>query len=121
MSEFHDPVTPGDHVTRTYPGGWSITATIVHDDDSSPNDLMGFSDLDCIGWYEGHWYFAGLVLSISKCGVLLDTHAASLWQIQTVPYDHNAAHFNEIFDDLEGEALSTGRAILKLLTEGCPE
>jgi hypothetical protein len=122
MSEFHNHIAPGDHVTRKYPGGWSITATIVPDDDSSPDDLMGYSDLDRIAWHANQWYFTGLVLSISKCGVLLDTHAASLWCIATYyRQSDDAAHFNEIFDDLEGEALGRGFKLLRLLTEDCPE
>ena len=56
------------------------------------------------GWCNDDWCWVGVVLSVSKGGVTLDVHAASLWGIESEAGDY----FNEVANELLEEAVKVG-------------
>jgi len=72
-------------------------------------------------WCEDEWCYCGIVLSVSKNGVDLEEHAASLWGIELNFPDSNNEYLLEVANDMIGEALEAGKKALgetiKALTE----
>jgi len=67
-------------------------------------------------WRKNEWFYCGIVLSVSFDGVELDSHAASIFGIETNHPGGDNAYLSEVADALLPEALSAGRAILARLT-----
>lgn len=64
-------------------------------------------------WCRDEWSYVGIVLSVSKAGVELDGHAASLWGIAANCGDNG--YLQDVANELLSEALSVGRkAVAKL-------
>lgn len=59
------------------------------------------------GWCEDHWTYVGVVLSVSRHGVTLDKHAASLWGIESDAGEYLTSTANELL----GEALDAAKAV----------
>ncbi len=124
--------------------GFTIQARIVRDDspDSPPERDDGFwpsknkNDAGWIGdnpaksfddqmkeaqailasWKNDEWFYCGVVLSVSKNGVMLDKHAASLWGIEcNYPNGDKNAYLLEVANDLLSEAIDAGKNTLKKL------
>lgn len=62
-------------------------------------------------WCNDEWYYVAVVLSVSRNGITLDKHAASLCGIESDSGEHLTDTANELVD----EALAVGRAKLKAL------
>lgn len=60
------------------------------------------------------WQYVGVVLSVSRRGIVLDKHAASLWRIEA-NCGHND-YLTEVANELLPEALEKARATLEALT-----
>lgn len=58
-------------------------------------------------WCNDQWSYVGVVLSISRAGVVLDDHAASLWGIES----DAGEYLQEVAEELVDEALEAGRAV----------
>lgn len=58
----------------------------------------------------------GIVLSVSKCGILLEKSAASLWDCKKNAAENNN-HLRDIADELLPEAVERGRQILATLCD----
>lgn len=63
------------------------------------------------GWCEGEWCYVGVVLSVSRNGIILDDRAASLWGIESDCRDYLLDVANELAD----EALDAAKAVLEAL------
>jgi len=63
-------------------------------------------------WCDNEWHWCGVVLSVSRAGICLDDHAASLWGIESDAGDY----FEEVFDELIDDALDVARAKVAALT-----
>lgn len=124
-SQFNEFVCAGDTIMCSV-DGFEITATVVHDDDASPEDLNapGFwvgdptrGEREIIdAWKRDEWFYAGIVLSVSRNGVTLDDHAVSLWGVEAnFPESDDNSHLTEVANDLLQDAVEQGRKILKLL------
>lgn len=61
-------------------------------------------------WREGDWFYAGLVLSVSLDGVILDEHAISLWGIEVNLPDTDNSSLTAFANELLPEALVIARA-----------
>ena len=61
-------------------------------------------------WKNDEWFYVGVVLSVSRNGVELSDHAASLWGIDCNFSDTSNAYLSEVAQELEAEALDTARA-----------
>lgn len=61
-------------------------------------------------WCDDEWSYVGVVISVSRNGVLLDDHAASLWGIEcNYPFSDNS-HLTEVANELIPEALASAKA-----------
>lgn len=68
-------------------------------------------------WRDDEWFYCGIVLSVSREGIVLDAIAASLWGIEANYPDLGNDDLNTIANELLPEALDTGRAAIQRL---CP-
>ncbi|MGB3456538.1 MAG: hypothetical protein WBG08_11445 [Litorimonas sp.] len=140
-------VCEGDTITCDV-DGFIVTATIRHDDSGdapderqdgfwpslNPQDA-GFIGTDKSGadlieadskagriieaWRKDEWFYCGLVLTVSRDGVTLDDHAASLWGIEANYPGSDNAYLTEVAADLLPDALYEARAALARLCAGC--
>ncbi|MEM7727914.1 MAG: hypothetical protein AAF311_01430 [Pseudomonadota bacterium] len=70
-------------------------------------------------WEADEWFYCGVVLTVSREGVVLDDHAASLWGIEANYLDSDNAYLSEVANQLLPEALETAHAALARLCAGC--
>lgn len=70
-------------------------------------------------WRKDEWFYCGVVLSVSRGGVILETHAASLWGIEANYPDADNRYLSEVADELLPEALQAARGALATLCAGC--
>lgn len=70
-------------------------------------------------WRKDEWFYCGIVLSVSRGGVILETHAASLWGIEANYPDADNSYLSEVADELLPEALQAARGALATLCAGC--
>lgn len=115
IPHFDQFVCIGDSVTwqpKQNPHGLTLTATIVCDDETRPQDFDCYSQKKIKECQDGEWDFIGLVLSVSKNGLTLDDHAASLWGIECNYNARSNLYFAQVCKDLESEALQVGAKVL---------
>ena len=116
-NEFDSYIAHLDTATRKYDGGWTVTATVLFDESTTIDDYGCYDENTIQSWEDDEWQYYGLVLSVSKNGILLDDHAASLWGIEGNFPSSDNSYFSEVFDDLEKEALERGAEVLKILNQ----
>ena len=150
---FDKYVCEGDTIIASSEG-FLIRARIVRDDDAGRPDqrVDGFwpsldpNDHGYIGdkspedlaletarandvmakWKNDEWFYGGVVLNVSKNGVMLERSAASLWGIEcnypkhrdAAPDDFPNSYLTEIANQLLDEALAQGKKTLARLC-GC--
>jgi len=57
-------------------------------------------------WFKNEWFYCGIVLSVSKNGVLVDDHATSLWGIEcNYPVDRSIVLPNSYLTEVANELL----------------
>lgn len=66
-------------------------------------------------WFASEWCYCGVVLSISRDGVMLDKSAASLWGIDKNYPGSDNAYLLEVANELLNEAIDAGRAQMESL------
>lgn len=66
-------------------------------------------------WREDEWFYCGIVLTVSRAGIILDDHAASLWGIEANYPDSDNAYLTDVANELLPEALDAARAALATL------
>ena len=101
----------GDSI-RWSKGGFDFTATIVRDEDEKPENSDCYSAKNIAAWKNDEWFFVGVVLAVSKNGVELSDHAASLWGIDcNFPSrkKNPNLYLSEVAQELEGEALDVAK------------
>lgn len=120
----------GDTITTTK-NGFDITARIVRD------NVIHIDDDDCHNpdqkvtgcnaeqqkkllaardaWFNNDWFYCGIVLEVSKAGIMLDPHAASLWGIECNYPGTDNSYLLEVANDLLPEAVQAGRDALARL------
>lgn len=119
----------GDTISTEF-DGFDIVARIVHDTDYGIDDddcynvdqsVTGCDDeqfawlLECRKrWQNDEWHYCGLVLSVSRNGVSLSDHAASLWGIKLNYPQRDGkidnSYLNEVANELLDEAVKTAYA-----------
>lgn len=98
------------------PAGLMLTATLVEDDTTSPDDFECYSQKKVKEWQDSEWQYVGIVLSVSRNGITLDCHAASLWGIACNYNAKSNLYLAQVCKDLEQDALGMGhKAIQRLL------
>lgn len=72
-------------------------------------------------WCNDEWYWCGIVLSVQRAGIMLDSHAASIWGTECNAGDNS--HLTELANELLDQAIEKGTKIMNeiladwLLTE----
>ncbi len=64
------------------------------------------------GWRKGDWFYCGIVLSVSLEGVMLASHAASLWGIEANYPGTDNSYLTEVANELLPEAVAIARETL---------
>lgn len=96
---------------------FDIVARLEYDTDSNPEDVECYSPEDVQRWKNDDWFYVGVVLSVSRNGVELSDHAASLWGIDCNFNNTSNTYLSEVAQELEAEALETARAELARIRE----
>jgi hypothetical protein len=107
--KFHKYACEGDRIEWTREG-FDFVARLQHDTDTKPTDFDCYDAEDVTRWKNDEWFYVGVVLSVSRNGVELSDHAASLWGIDCNFSDTSNAYLSEVAQELEAEALDTARA-----------
>jgi hypothetical protein len=68
------------------------------------------------GWRKGDWFYCGIVLSVSLEGVVLASHAASLWGIEANYPGTDNSYLTEVANELLPESIAVAREALARLT-----
>lgn len=102
--QFNSYACIGDSITWQK-DGFDITATLHADPDIHINDYDCYSPVKVKQWLNDEWFFAGVVLAVSKGGVLIDAQAASLWGIECNYNKKGNRYLAQIAQELESEAL----------------
>lgn len=89
--------------------GFDFVARLQYDTDTMPTNSECYTPEDVQRWKDDEWFYVGVVLSVSRNGVELSDHAASLWGIDCNFSDTSNIHLSEVAQELEGEALETAR------------
>jgi hypothetical protein len=126
----------GDTITCTA-DGFDVTARLEFDADSHIDDddchnedqaVTGCNDEQFAkllearkAWLNDEWHYCGVVLSVSRAGVLLDDHAASLWGIELNYPGGDNSYLTETANELLDEALDEARKTLSDLLATVPE
>lgn len=98
------------------PGKLMLTARIECDEDTHPCDVECCSAQKIKQWLDSEWQYVGIVISVSRNGITLDNHAASLWGIECNYNSKSNLYFAQVCKDLEQDALGMGhKAIQRLL------
>lgn len=106
----------GDRIEWTAEG-FDIVARLEYDTDRNPEDVECYSPEDVQRWKNDDWFYVGVVLSVSRNGVELSDHAASLWGIDCNFNNTSNAYLSEVAQELEAEALETARAEMARIRE----
>ena len=124
---FDSYVCGGDAITCDV-DGFTITARVerdvdyrIDDDDCHNTDqsVTGCDDeqfarlLECRkAWFNDEWFYCGIVLTVSRNGIEIDDHAASLWGIEANYPDSDNSYLRDVANELLSEALDAARVTL---------
>lgn len=67
-------------------------------------------------WKNDEWFYAGVVLSVSKGDIVLDDHAAALWGIECNHPHSSNEYLSQVAEELLPEALKVGLDAVQRLT-----
>lgn len=111
--------------------GFTVTARIEHDcqyhidDDDCHNpdqSVTGCNDEQYAtllenrqAWMDNEWFYCGVVLSVSKAGVVLDDHAVSLWGIEANYPTGDNSYLRDVANELLSDAVEEGHAVMQRL------
>lgn len=107
IPKFDKYVCVGDSVTWSV-DGFDITATVHQDTDTRPTEFECYDDAQIQAWKDDDWFYCGVVLSVSRNGVEVSHHAASLWGIDCNLGEDND-YLSEVCEDLQSEALEQAK------------
>lgn len=105
----------GDSITWQLEG-FDIVAHLEYDTDTKPTDSDCYAPEDVQRWRDDKWFYVGVVLSVSRNGVELSDHAASLWGIDCNFSDTSNAYLSEVAQEMEDEAVECAKKrVLEIL------
>ena len=124
---FNHFVCPGDSITTEHQG-FTLTATIIHDQDSGINDddchnpdqsVTGCNDEQFKhllaareSYFRDEWWYCGIVISVSKNGVDISDHAGSLWGIEANYPNSDNSYLTDTANDMLDEAVEAAKTEL---------
>ena len=106
--QFHSYACVGDSITWSAEG-FDFVATLEADTDTKPTDFDCYYPIKIKQWKNDEWFFVGVVISVSKNGVKLSDHAASLWGIDCNYNKTSNRYLAEVAQELESEALESAK------------
>jgi len=111
--------------------GFTVTATLRHDSESHIDDddchnidqsVTGCNDKQQAKllkarreWELCNWFYCGIVMSVSRNGIMLDDHTDSLWRIECNYPDSDNSYLTEAANDMIDNAVEIGKDILEKL------
>lgn len=117
----------GDQIT-TNVSHYKVTATIASDvftdidDDDSHNvdqSVTGCNDEQFKellaarqAWINDEWFYCGIVLSVSSCGVVLCDGIVSTWGVEANYPGSNNNHLTDVANELLPEAIAEAEKVL---------
>jgi hypothetical protein len=130
--KFDSYVCDNDTISTNYQG-FEIIATIIRDPDYHiDDDDVHNTDQSVTGcndeqqeklieareaWFNGEWFYCGVVLSAYKNGVLVDDHIASLWGIEcNYPGSDNSCLL-EMSNELLQEGIDQAKESLSMMLD----
>ena len=99
----------GDSITWQK-DGFDLTATLEQDTDCKPTDFDCYSPIKIKQWRNDEWFYVGVVISVSRNGVEITDHAASLWGVDCNYNKTSSRHLSEVAQELESEALDYAKS-----------
>lgn len=105
IPSFDRYVCPGD-IVNWDKDGWALTAKLVFDDQSTPDEYDCYSPEDIKRWRNDEWFFGGLVIDVYRGEILIQSHAASLWGLEC-NFSTDNAYLSEVAQELEPEAIAS--------------
>jgi len=90
---------------------------IDHDDTHNPDQsVTGCDDAQQAkllearqAWFDDEWFYCGIVISVSRNGVELDDHAASLWGIECNYPGNDNSYLQTVANELLEEAIEDAK------------
>lgn len=129
---FRSYVCFGDSIETHY-NGFRVSAHIeqdldktIDDDDCHNKDqsVTGCTDEQHAqllraraAYFRDEWHYCGVVLSVTRNGVMLDEHAASLWGIECNYPGGDNSYLTVVAQELLPEALKAAQTVLDLLVQ----
>lgn len=106
--QFNSFALGGDSITWEKEG-FTLTARLRYDDQTRPTDYECYSPLKIKQWKNDEWFYVGVIVSVSKNGVMLDDHAASLWGVDCNYNKTSNKYLAIVAQDMENEAIECGK------------
>ena len=109
----------GDSITWQK-DGFDITATLEADTESHVSDSDCYSPKQIAAWKNDDWFFVGVVLSVSRNGIEILEHAASLWGIDcNFPSRRKIPNWylSDVAQELESDALAEAEKKISRILE----
>lgn len=122
IPQFKPYVCMGDSVSWTK-DGFELNARLVHDDETTPDDADCYDEMTKQQWHNDDWGYCGVVLSIAKNGIVLDTNASSLWgveynlRVDGIEYEKTNSYLSEVASELEDEAITRGKKCIAIINK----
>lgn len=120
IPHFDNYICVGDYVTWQK-DGFTFTATIHDDLDTTPDDTGCYPEKKIQAWKNHDWYFCGIVISVEKEGVKLSDNAANLWGIECNYNKKGNGYLRavcmELQDDVLIEAKMQAQKIIQALSK----
>ena len=114
-SSFDRFVCAGDTISADV-DGFTVTARIVYDESTRPEDYECYDDATVRAWYDNDWYFCGVCVQVSRAGIdLTGPYGAALWGVEANFPGSDNAYLTEIATDLIPEAIAEARAAMARL------
>lgn len=118
--KFDKYVCVGDKITWNFEG-FDFVATVHQDSVSSIDDCECYDEKDIAAFKDDAWFYCGILISVSKNGIELCQHAASLWGIDCNFPGSDNSNLSEAAQEMQGEALEEAKKELKRFIKALQE
>lgn len=116
IPHFDKYICVGDYITWQK-DGFTFTATIHDDLDTTPDGADCYSEKKIQAWKNQDWFFCGIVISVEKEGVKLSDNAANLWGLECNYNKKGNAYLRTVCMHLQDGALSEAKSQVQKIIE----
>ena len=106
--QFNSYALEGDSITWEKEG-FTLIARLQYDTDTKPMQYECYSPLKIKQWKNDEWFYVGVIVSISKNGVMLDDSAVSLWGVECNYNKTSNKYLANVAVDMEDEVVEVGK------------